>query len=89
MKNEGICQSAFPHREKYEGARVGEGLDVQTHPGGPQLPAGHDQGVGKEARPKTVPVLGDAGDGKLEKSFVSCQLITSGSSAILERRQPG
>lgn len=76
MKNEGICQSAFPHREKDKGARVGEGLDDQTHPGGPQLPAGHDQGVGKEARPKTVPVLGDAGDGKLEKSFVSCQLIT-------------
>lgn len=40
--------------------------------GGPSLPVGHDQGVGKEARPKTAPVLGDVGEGKLGKSFVSC-----------------
>lgn len=49
------------------------GQKGQTHPGGtPVCQLGTTRVSGKEARPKTAPVLGDVGEGKLGKSFVSC-----------------
>lgn len=53
--------------------------------GAPVCQLGTTRVSGKEARPKTAPVLGDVGEGKLGKSFVSCYF----RPAILERRQLG
>lgn len=77
MRNECLYQSGqsdFSQRDKINKARAWErGQKIRPTLGDPSLPAGHDQGIGTEARPKTAPVLGDVGEGKLGKSFVSCQ----------------
>lgn len=69
MKNKcllSICFSRLGETTRRARGRGARRLD--PHWG---TPVCQPQGAGKEARPKTVPVLGDVGDGKLEQSFVS------------------